>query len=72
MSDQIETVTEHCIHKDCKYRSRSTLIESCDYMLVTRRPRGCKISECNKYEIGRKKMISTLGGFRYDYEDDWW
>ncbi len=69
----IETVAEHCVHKDCKYRAKTTLIESCDYILVKRKPRGCKISECDKYEAGKKKMISTLGGFRYDYDDeDWW
>lgn len=48
-------------------------MESCDYILITRRPRGCSISECDKYETGKKKLISTLGGFKYEYEDeDWW
>ena len=69
----IETVKEHCKHPDCKYRGKTTLIESCDYIMIARKPRGCSISKCDKYATGKKKLISTLGGFKYEYEDeDWW
>ncbi len=65
----IETVKEHCKHPDCKYRGKATLVESCDYILITHKPRGCSISECDKYTTGKKKLISTLGGFKYEHED---
>ena len=46
----IETVKD-CRHKDCAYRSKMSnkAIETCDYFLITNKPRGCKISECDKY-----------------------
>lgn len=68
----IETVAEHCQHIDCKYRSKGHGLQTCDYILIKHKTRGCDISVCDKYEAGKKKMISTLGGFRYENEDDWW
>lgn len=62
----VETVREHCQHKDCKYRSAAYVGETCDYMLVTGKPRNCNISVCDKYESGERVLKSTLGGFIYD------
>ena len=67
----VETVKQHCQHTDCMYRARSTLVETCDYMLVTGQPRNCDISICDKYKAGKKKVVSTLGGFIYDVDKDW-
>lgn len=48
---KIETVKD-CKHKDCAYKSKMSnrAIETCDYCLITKMPRGCKISECDKYK----------------------
>lgn len=68
----IETVDVHCKHKDCVYRTRLSLSgDCCGYMLYTDMPRGCKISECDKYRKGRK--IPTTKGDLYTWtveEDD--
>lgn len=55
----IETVEENCPHKDCVYRSFLTgfigvngkweKVDICYYIGYTHKPRGCKISECDKY-----------------------
>lgn len=39
---------------------------ACFYMLHTGHPRVSEISECDKYETGQIKMVSTLGGFEYE------
>ena len=69
-----ETVSKDCQHKDCKYRSKGHGVETCDYILINHRSRGCKISECDKYETGKRKLVSTLGGFQYgeQYVDKDW
>lgn len=35
-------------------------------MMITGKPRGCKISECNKYETGKLKVVSYMEGFWYE------
>lgn len=60
-----ETVKEHCRWRDCKYRTRFDSQPSCGYMIITGRPRGCKISECDKYEPGKVKIVSRMEGMRY-------
>ena len=65
----IETVEEHCKHPDCRYRKRLTWNgESCQYMLITGKRRGCEISECDKYKKGKLKVVSKIYGF--DFEDE--
>lgn len=55
MNEIIETVKEHCKHKDCIYRiSIARQDPYCAYMEKEYRPRGCKISECDKYKTGEK------------------
>ena len=47
----IETVKEHCVHTDCKYRcniAKQTIC--CVYILKEHKPRGCGISDCDKYK----------------------
>lgn len=48
---KIETIKD-CKHKDCIYRPTraGSAIQTCDYCLITKMPRGCKISECDKYK----------------------
>ena len=51
---EIETVKEHCKHEDCYYRrrigSRTKDDGYCNYACMEHMPRGCKISECDKYK----------------------
>lgn len=52
----IETVKEHCVHKDCKYRcniARQTIC--CVYILKEHKPRGCGISDCDKYKTNGRR-----------------
>ena len=62
----VETVKKHCVHPDCRYRGIFDGQPSCQYMIITGRPRVCNISECDKYKAGKVKTISSLGGFTYD------
>lgn len=62
----METIKSDCKHPDCKYRSRFDSQPACAYMLITGRPRGCSIAECNKYDPGRIRTVSTLEGVRYE------
>ena len=52
----VETVAQHCKHPECIYRSQidggSTPI--CFYAVLAGEPRGCRISECDKYVAGEK------------------
>ena len=45
----IETM-DQCKHPDCKYRGRFDILICCNYLYKTNKIRGCKISECDKYE----------------------
>ena len=52
-----ETVAENCPHKDCIYRSSicfGNRIPVCLYAVFEYKARGCKISECDKYQSGKK------------------
>lgn len=59
-STQPETM-ECCRHPDCYYRSAKNTVPTCDYILRTGMPRGCKVSECDKYkprgEVKHKSMV---------------
>lgn len=59
-SAQPETM-ECCRHPDCYYRSAKNTVPTCDYLLRAGMPRGCKISECDKYkprgEVKHKSMV---------------
>lgn len=70
---EIETVVEHCKHPDCVYRNGDGNKATCDYILYEKRPRGCKISECDKYRRAKRKKQRT-DGFAFVYgiveEDD--
>jgi hypothetical protein len=48
------TVASTC-PKDCKYRGLMSGTPCCDYILIKKEPRGCDITECDKYEKGKKK-----------------
>lgn len=66
----IETVNKHCKHKDCRYRGRFSFVdEACFYMYYTGVPRGCPISECNRYKPGKIKWTLHLEGIRYIDDD---
>lgn len=62
---KIETVAEHCKHPDCVYRghlasSNQYTVPCCDYILLEKRPRNCRISKCDKYKRGiRRNRINT-------------
>lgn len=50
-----------CRHPDCHYRSAKNTVPTCDYILRTGMPRGCKVSDCDKYkprgEVKHKSMV---------------
>lgn len=56
----IETVAEHCKHKDCVYRTTILgYIPICGYCLIEEHSRGCRISRCDKYIGGPTKRQLT-------------
>lgn len=66
---EIETVQEYCQHEDCIYRrcfERST--PYCDYIGVEKRPRGCDISQCDKYKPGKKIQPRMHKNYELDWE----
>lgn len=60
MSEQIETVKEHCRHKDCKFRGSASGTPCCDYAIRRHQLRGCRISECTRYEKGDRKRWQQI------------
>lgn len=62
----METVKDDCKHIDCKWRGRFDSQPVCQYMMITGKPRGCKISECDKYEAGKIGVRSYMEGLFYD------
>jgi hypothetical protein len=65
----IETVAKNCPHKDCMFRSQVSGVPYCAYIAITRHPRGCSISDCDKYKKGKTRRVSTLGGIEFQYDD---
>ena len=69
----IETVDEHCKHKDCKYRGTIMGLgfgtQWCMYFYITNKLRGCAISECDKYTTGKRKIKSTMDGVKFIVDD---
>ena len=69
----IETVDEHCQHKDCIYRMKfDETTDYCAYCLFEYEVRRCKISECTRYKKGKRKVAldgATLW-FRWEYDDE--
>lgn len=61
----IETVDEHCKHKDCVFRGHLSHVKNstacCDYLYLTGKRRGCKISECDKYRKGSRVIRIDRG-----------
>ena len=56
MSEELETVLEHCTHPDCIYRGAidAGYTPVCLYAMHTGEARRCPISECDKYKPGKK------------------
>ena len=53
----IETVEEHCKHRDCAYRMKFMHhMDMCGYLTIEGHPRECSISECDKYRRGKLRM----------------
>ena len=65
----IETVEKDCKHPDCKYRRKWGGEPICAYLNITGKVRGCTIAECEKYSVGKVKVVSTLGGVIYGEDD---
>lgn len=49
-----------CRHPNCHYRSTKNTVPTCDYLLRTGMPRGCKISECDKYKPRGKEKNKSI------------
>ena len=58
-STQPETMA-YCRHPDCFYRSAKNTVPTCDYILRTGVPRGCKVSECDKYKPRGKEKNKSI------------
>ena len=58
-STQPETMA-CCRHPDCFYRSAKNTVPTCDYILRTGVPRGCKVSECDKYKPRGKEKNKSI------------
>lgn len=41
--------------KTCKFRAVRTAVNNCDYIVITKRSRGCSVEDCDKYEKGTRK-----------------
>lgn len=73
MENIIETVDEHCKHKDCVYRMYlygGETTEFCNYCAMEYEPRRCKISECTRYRKGERKKVMTEIGLWWEIDDD--
>lgn len=66
----VETVKEHCKHKDCVYRGTVNFQPCCDYILFEKHSRGCGISDCDKYRTGKRKIKSEYNYFSMEIDDD--
>lgn len=74
----IETVKEHCRHRDCVYRlplsGAKHETEFCNYICMAGHPRGCPISECTRYRRGKRKVRAIGNGYRkivgIEFEED--
>ena len=63
---KVETVAEHCKHKDCVYRCDISGGTICGYILYEGEPRRCAISKCDKYRqksAGRKPRSMAMSLF---------
>ena len=58
-STQPETMA-CCKHPDRYYHSAKNTVPTCDYILRTGVPRGCKVSECDKYKPRGKEKNKTI------------
>lgn len=66
----IEEVEEYCPN-DCIYRMPFTpTTDFCGYCLIEHEMRHCKISECDKYRVGKRKVIMELGTLNYKWVED--
>lgn len=67
---EVETVKQHCKHEDCVYRRHlEAWTPYCDYIGVEKQPRGCDISNCDKYRPGRKMRPRMHEHYELDW--DW-
>lgn len=68
MHEEVETVEEFC-PQDCGYRCYlEPHVHYCGYALIENKPRGCKISECDKYTTRKKKVTMTYDGLWFKWE----
>ena len=49
-----------CKHPDCYYHSAKNTVPTCGYILRTGVPRGCKVSECDKYKPRGKEKNKSI------------
>lgn len=71
----VETVEEHCIHKDCFYRMKlDSCVDFCAYAIIESQSRKCAISQCDKYRTGRSSRKVSIDfqtlEYRWYEEDD--
>lgn len=68
--ETIELADDYC-PKDCYYRLRfDTTTFCCGYCIIEGHPRGCKISECDKYRQGHKRVVIDKADMTYRWIED--
>lgn len=67
-TEVIETVEVHCKHKDCIYRGILSWTPYCNYIGIEKEPRGCKISQCDRYKPGKKIQPRMHKNYELDWE----
>lgn len=70
MDTIIEEVDDYC-PSDCIYRLRFDNVSTCcGYCIVENQPRGCKVSECNRYKRGKRRVTIEKGTLEFRWEVD--
>lgn len=73
---EVETVKEHCKHKDCCYRMQlgSESTEFCAFCLIEGESRKCPISQCTRYKTGERKVTVNKDTLMFNWwidHEDW-
>lgn len=67
----IEELVDKLCPTDCIYRIRFTpTTDCCAYCLFKKQSRGCRISECDKYRRGKRRVVMELGTLEFRWVED--
>lgn len=67
----IEELVDELCPQDCIYRLPFTpTTDFCGYCLIEHETRHCKISECDKCKVGKRKVVMEFGTLNYKWVED--